>query len=377
MRIGRYLVGVVGVVLLALALSAAPGMAESAASLQTIASGLNNPRGLALGSDGGLYVAEAGRGGTGPCVQGPEGPQCFGLSGSITRIDLWRGRQERVVTGLPSLADNNGSSATGPHDISFSGRGVGYIAIGLGGNPTARTTNFGAGGANLGQLMRGVLYRGWRNIADVSGYEAQANPDQGAVDSNPYSVLAWGDRQIVADAGGNAVVQVDERGRMTTLAVFPNRMVAAPPFLGLPPGSQIPMQSVPTSVALGPDGKLYVGELTGFPFPVGAANVYRVPLTGGTPEVFASGFTNIVDIAFGPDGSLYVVEIAKNGLLAAEQGGDQTGALIRVSPNGTQTEIASAGLVAPGGVAIGPYGTLYVTNKSILAGQGEVVRVQP
>ena len=60
-------------------------------------------------------------------------------------------------------------------------------------------------------------------------------------------------------------------GRISTVAVFPDRLALAPPFLGLPPGTQIPMQAVPTAVAEGPDGALYVSQLTGFPFPVGGS----------------------------------------------------------------------------------------------------------
>ena len=81
-------------------------------------------------------------------------------------------------------------------------------------------------------------------------------------------------------------------------------MVDAPPFLGLPPNTKIPMDTVPTSVAVAPDGSYYVGQLTGFPFPVGAANIYKVPAGGGSAQVVASGFTHIVDLTFGPDGSL-------------------------------------------------------------------------
>jgi sugar lactone lactonase YvrE len=128
---------------------------------------------------------------------------------------------------------------------------------------------------------------------------------------------------------------------------------------------------------LGPDGNYYVGQLTGIPTPVGGANVYRVPASGGTPEVFAAGFTCIIDIAFGPDGSLYVIEITKNGLLEAFVSGDWTGALIRVAPDGTRTEIASEGLFAPGGVALGADGAFYVTNNSIFSGTGEVLKIRP
>jgi sugar lactone lactonase YvrE len=115
---------------------------------------------------------------------------------------------------------------------------------------------------------------------------------------------------------------------------------------------------------------LYVGQLTGFPFPVGGANVYRVE-PGGTPEVFLSGFTNIIEIAFGPDGSLYVLEIAHNSLLS----GDPTGALIRVDQDGSRTVIASDGLTMPTGVAIRD-GTADVSNCGVCADTGEVVAIE-
>ena len=67
------------------------------------------------------------------------------------------------------------------------------------------------------------------------------------------------------------------------------------------------MQAVPTGMVRGPDGALYVGQLTGFPFPVGGANVYRI-VRGGEPEVYASGFTTITDIGFDERGRLYVLQ---------------------------------------------------------------------
>ena len=75
---------------------------------KVVASGLDNPRGLAFGPDGALYVTEAGLGGP-TCLPIPtaEGDQsCFGTSGAITRV--WRGGQERVVEGLPSLGERHG-----------------------------------------------------------------------------------------------------------------------------------------------------------------------------------------------------------------------------------------------------------------------------
>jgi len=343
---------------------------------EVVATGLDNPRGLSFAPNGDLYVAEAGRGGNGACVQGPEGLACYGASGAVTRITslATTPKQERVVTGLPSLApppsaENAGQGALGPHDVSFQGAGNGWVTIGLGANPTTRS-QIGAAGSRLGRLVRIQPNGKARFGADVAGYELRANPDQGLLDSNPYGVLAQPGKTIVADAGANALVAVAANGSMSTLAVFPTRLVQNP---FAPPGVTIPMQAVPTTVVRGPDGAYYVGQLTGFPFPEGGANVYRVPAKGGTPEVFAEGFTNIIDIAFGPDGSLYVVELNANGLLS----GNPTGAVIRIAPDKTRTTVASAGLVFPGGIAIGRDGALYVTNFSVLPGAGQVVRIVP
>jgi sugar lactone lactonase YvrE len=125
-------------------------------------------------------------------------------------------------------------------------------------------------------------------------------------------------------------------------------------------------------VAKGPDGAYYVGELTGFPFLVGAARVWRV-VPGKAATVYATGFTNIIDLAFDRRGRLVVLEIAKNSLLS----GDPTGALIRVNRDGSRTEIASAGLVTPTSVAVADDGTFYVSNKGTMAGTGEVLRIRP
>ena len=335
-------------------------------AVQVIAAGLVNPRGLAFGPDGALYVVEAGAGGNSSlCLPQPDNPagplRCYGPSGAVTRVTgLFA--QQRVVTGLPSIAVPGGDGATGPHDISF-GLGRAWVTIGMGGNPASRAP-FEAAGIRLGSLVRILPTGQWDPVVDLSAYEAAANPDGGAVDSNPYGLTVLADRAVVADAGANALLQVALSTQISTLAVFPNR--ATPP----------PIQSVPTTVAVGPDGSLYVGELTGAPFPVGAARVYRVPANGGTPVIVATGFTNIIDIAFGPDGLGYVLEHDADGIIPP-LGPGVAGRLVRLNANGSQTVIASAGLVKPGGLAFGPDGAIYVTNRSISATQGEVVRVVP
>jgi hypothetical protein len=89
------------------------------------------------------------------------------------------------------------------------------------------------------------------------------------VDSNPFGILRVGNKSLVTDAGANALTAVDSSGDVGTVSVFPNRLVNFQ-------GQKVPMQAVPNTVVKGPDGPYYVGQLTGFPFPVGGARVYRV-----------------------------------------------------------------------------------------------------
>jgi hypothetical protein len=342
-----------------------------------VAEGLDNPRGIGFGPDGALYVAESGAGGAGPCIPaGPEGGEtCFGATGAVTRIT--KHSQRRVLTGLPSVAEEGGVAGTGPVDLGFSSRS-GYLLLGNILDPATRGS-FGPGARRLGKLLK-VNLHGIRSVADFPRFELANDPDESAgtgpdtepgINSNPNGLLVRHRSQVVADAGGNDLLKVDHTGRISVLAVFPPRDVAAPPGF---PEPTIPMQAVPTSVVKGPDGAYYVGQLTGFPFPVGGAKVWRV-VPGQKPEVFfKGGFTNIIDIAFDKRGRLYVLEIATNGLANTPPDQLPVGRLVRVNKDGSRTTLASEGLNAPGGFVLG-HGAAYITNNSILSDAGQVVKV--
>jgi len=346
--------------------------------VKVVASGLNNPRGMTFGPDGALYVAEAGTGGD-KCVEmmiGPAeepGPVCFGWTGSITRVR--HGKQVRIFKNLPSYSGGvEGISATGVHDVAFTLSGL-RVTVGLGGDPAVRSQfppefkYFG----HMGQLLWG---RKFSALVDVAGFEGLNNPEPTAVDSNPYAVLNDGKYGIVADAGGNSLLSVDRKGNITVLAVFPPKIVDIPPGFPIPLPPQFPMEAVPNSLVKGPDGAYYVGQLGGFPFLPGQSDVFRV-VPGQPVEVFQSGFTSTIDIAFDKDGNLYVLEMAVNGLLAGEVGGDWTGALIRVNTDGTRDVVMQEGLWAPTGMAIGRDGYIYVANHGIFPGEGEILKIKP
>jgi hypothetical protein len=158
----------------------------------------------------------------------------------------------------------------------------------------------------------------------------------------------------VAEAGGNALLRVRNNGSISTVAVLPSR----------PQGRTT--DSVPTVVVRGPDGKLYVGELTGFPFPPGAAQIYRI--VNGTVQVWQTGFTMIVDMVFARDRTLYVLEYS-----TGTPGQVPPGSVVRVEPSGARST-AVTGLEQPTSLAFGPDCKLYVTNRGASRDVGEVLR---
>jgi hypothetical protein len=306
---------------------------------------------------------------------------CAGMTGKITRIS--HGSQT-TLGWFPSLAEKDGTGATGPADVSALGPNYRFEVLGYDGLSAPKFNTVG----RLGHLFK-TNGSHTTSIANLVAFEANHNPDGGLIDADPYSVqaLGMGGGVLVADAAGNDLLKVNVKtGGVQVVATFPAQMLPLP---GPPPASgqappKIPAEAVPTSVTVGPDGAWYVAELKGFPFTPGTSRIWRIKPgarnahctvhSTGPCTLYANGFTSVVSIDFGPDGALYVSEIAKNGLLAAESGGDFTGALIRYK-NGVKRVLVSQGLFAPGGVAVSSTGRIYIVNRSVLAGVGRVVEV--
>lgn len=335
----------------------------SVASVTPVMSGLNSPRGLDFGPEGGLYVTEAGTTQTtGACIHFLEGntlsTKCYSGTGSVSR--LWKGEQTRIATGLPSTYVVQSAFASGPQDISFVGHGHAMIAIGWGGAPAQRG-DLGEAALEAGTLVTLEPSGNWRVVADISAFEQAANPAGGPIDSNPYGVLTEGGRTFVVDAGGNSLLEVGAHGGISLVATFPS--TAAPP-----PFNQ--SEAVPTRVKRGPDGALYVSTLSGVPFLAGSAAIYRVQ-RGQSPTVYLGGFKTITDFAFAPDGGVYVLQFATSPVFF---GGP--GALIHVSTSGARSTITTD-LFQPTGIVVGPHGSVYVSNRGTSPGHGEVLRITP
>ena len=317
-----------------------------------LASGLNNPRGLAFGPDGGLYITEAGiAAGSGPSTIIRGAAHTYTETGSLTRH--LGGTQTRVLTGLPSIYTAGSLEVVGPNGIAFAPSGAPVMTIGAGVDPTVRATDLAPVGTNLSRLLT------FGSSVDLGAYEALNNPAGGPLDTNPWHVAVVAGGYLVTDAGGNSLLRVASDGTISTVASFASRVLGGP----------APTEPVPTGIAVGPDGAYYVSELTGFPFVPGAARIYRIA-PGGTPTIFASGFTMLSDIAFGADGSLYALEYDSNGLLAPGSGG----ALWRVASDGSRSLVFNDGLVSPTGLAIGEDG-FYVSNFGSSSGQGQVLLI--
>lgn len=356
-----------------------------------VANGLNNPRGLAFGPGGVLYVGEAGLGagnGSGGVGLGV-GPT--GSIGEIKDLSSPFPSFRRIVTGLASWAGAEG--VVGPDGVSALGNG--NLSIIMAQSTSALQPAFPNASpallAQFGRLLQASQSGNWKPIADVGDFDyawsgQNANqpwaPRGQFPDANPYAVLSLPSHRYVADAASNTIDEVTENGSVRIIAFVPNPLL---PFG--PGGTLVPVSdSVPTCVAQGADGFLYVGTLAfGANLGTGTAQskVYRIDPEStniflSDADVWASGFHPITGCGFGPD-AFFVTEFFTAGF-------GTPGDVIRVALNpdgsaGARTTLGAGGaLIAANGFAAGPDGSIYVSNFSTFPGinngpVGQVVRV--
>jgi Flp pilus assembly pilin Flp len=161
-----------------------------------VASGLNNPRGLAFGPGGALYVAEGGKGGTtstkGQCAQviPPIGPYTGGFTASISKISR-HGNRTVVASGLPS------DQTAPPRNFES---GVADVAFGPGGKLFALISGAGCSHghkATPNEIVRVHREGSITRVANLSAFlkaHPVKNPDTGDFepDGTWYSFVAAG-----------------------------------------------------------------------------------------------------------------------------------------------------------------------------------------
>jgi len=322
-----------------------------------VSDGFESPLfGLATAPDGSLLVADAGAG----------------------IVELRRG-DTLLVAELPGVTD-----------VAPIGRGTMWAVTG----EPPEDPSMSPLARKLFRVSRGSI----QLVADLGAFEMTHNPDGTDVNSNPFDVVALGGRAaLVADAGANDLLIVDNQGRIDWVATFPLEPVSTSnvkQLVGCPDAPEdlefvcelpdaIPAQPVSASLAVGPDGAYYVGELKGFPAPTGASRVWRIEpgarhvRCGIDPEcsVVLEGLTSIIDLTFDNDGTLYVLELDEASWLAAELGLGSGGVLNACDVATGACGTLASGLPLPTAATIGDDGSVYHTILALVPGEAAVVRL--
>jgi hypothetical protein len=267
------------------------------------------------------------------------------------------------------------------------------------GNNSLWASRGGAEGlSDEGQALLRVSRGRTTVVANLWAFEEAYNPQTDDVRSNPFDVHSLGgDAALVADAAANDLLYVDNQGNVEALAVFPTRLaslVSLKSALGCPASGiaplcflpdAMPAQAVSTSVAVGPDGYYYVGELRGFPGPLNQSRIWRIAPWASWADcgsstdcevAFDGGFTSIIDLKFGPDGLLYVVEFDENGWYAAEVlHMPAGGAISACDVDSLQCEEVASGIPYVTAITFDRNGQLWATENAIIPPLASVITV--
>jgi len=319
---------VISILVLALLVLISPNRASAQATKIPYITNLNGPRGLIVNAAGNLVVADQGTG-----MNDSRLLEAIDMNADGDADD--EGELAEIARALPSVLGGNAESPSraGVSGVTQATDGTYWIVVGGG---------IATGGApmppfsTLGRIVSGT----YEVVADLGQYETDNDPDADGPDSNPYDLRVGDDGDLyVSDAGANAVLRVNpETSDITTYFVLPN---VPNPLVDQGMGGPT-IDPVPTGLAFGIDGALYVSFLTGAPFPQGAAFFVRLAdlnsdgdaMDSGESFLVSGGLSALTDITFDLEGTPYLVEFSTNFV-----GDNVPGRLIQYAPTGN-VEIA-------------------------------------
>lgn len=342
----------------------APAVGHAGAKVSVVASGLADPRGLALSPSGELYVAEAGTTSgvfvpppppppseppsRASCSIGwPLGPATPGFTARISRINR-HGQRVTVADELPSTGYN----------ALIGGDRMGIAAVAFKGPRLFAIT--GGGGCSRGHPSEpNALLRVFGNgttlpLADLSNYlrTSEDSKDPASGDFEPdgsfFNLVRARGAFYTVEPNHGVFLQISERGDIAPIA----DMIASVAALE---GDGDRTYSALTFH----DGWFYMGTLgridTGFD-----AVVYKVSPDGRRVRRVASGLHGVTGIAFDSKDRMYVLETTKAGI-DPPLSDPTVGRLVRVERNGSLTELVT-NLAFPTALVAGHDGEFYVSN---------------
>ncbi|HVL22731.1 MAG TPA: ScyD/ScyE family protein [Thermomicrobiales bacterium] len=363
-----------------------PGLPPLPEGATVVAEGLWNPRFIAIGDDGTLYVTENGVGGDevltppspeaegatpiaeagatpeAPAEEAQQPPSTRGYTGQVSAIAP-DGTATVLASGLASYSDG-----VGPVGITLvNGQiffSIGGAAVGAGFPPLPEENTINRINAETGEVEL---------VAELGPYEEANNPDGTDVNPNLYMIATSADGQVlVADAGGNTIYTVNpETGEFALTAVVPT----PEDLTGAAPDPQMgPRQPVPTGIAVGGDGTPYVGLLSEM-WPEGAPSILALQADGTFVGV-AGPLSFNVGITVGPDGNIYSSELFSFTSPDAPPG---PGNVYRISIADGVIEPVVQGVMMPHGLAFDAEGNLYIAINSLMSGPdapaGQIIRI--
>ena len=334
---------------------------EPPAAPDVMATGLADPRFMVIDGDN-VYFTESGTGGDEEITTTDgESISMSGHTGKLSVLNVADGSVTEIVSDFRSYTFGEHGEIVGAAGLALDGAGTAYVAVGSPGPFVGVMTLTGEEGV----VYKVDLASGEKEVlADLVTWEIENDPDPMAIDSNLYGADLLDGVLYVADAGGNSIISVDvETGEVATFAVTGGLDAPFLPDSGNPArNGEKTIDSVPSCVVTGPDGRLYVSYVTGGPFPAGIAPVDAYSVDG-TKETYAQGLTMVGDLAFDSSGRVYASIISTNFI---EQG---PGQVVRIEADGSLTPVVD-GIPVPAGIAFDAADNLYVMVFSAVAPDG-------